>query len=109
VYVVYEDEHLRVAWAGGGWVRVGGEVDLSNSAVLAGVLARLTAEHGRLDLDVGDLTFVDLSGFRSLIQPDLPGHHEPRLHNVPPHLSRLMGLLDRRSFHATGRGCSTVP
>ncbi|MFC6086171.1 STAS domain-containing protein [Sphaerisporangium aureirubrum] len=109
--VLYEDGHLRIAWAGGGWVRVSGEVDLSNSAMLAGMLARLTAEHGSLDVDVAELEFVDLSGFRCLVQPsDAQETRPPRLHNVPPHLRRLMALLGWQQAHTTtGSGCSTVP
>ncbi|MEO3808443.1 STAS domain-containing protein [Sphaerisporangium sp. B11E5] len=108
--VLYEDGHLRIAWAEGGWVRVTGEVDLSNSAALAAMLSRLSAEHGRLDVDVAGLRFVDLSGLRSLIHtPALADGSPARLHNVPSHLRRLMTLLGWEPADAGGPGRSVVP
>nr|WP_246497566.1 STAS domain-containing protein [Sphaerisporangium rubeum] len=110
VDVLYEDAHLRVTRTSDGWVRVTGEVDLSNSAAFGAALTRLSALHGPLDVDVAGLRFVDLSGLRSLVQPDSSAAEGPaRLHNVPVHVRRLMSLLGWDPAGANGSGLPTMP
>lgn len=109
VDVLYEDAHLRVIWTEDGWVRVTGEVDLSNSAALGAALTRLSAAHGPLDVDIAGLRFVDLSGLRSLVQSETSAAGSPaRLHNVPVHVRRLMSLLGWEPAGANGSG-PTMP
>jgi anti-anti-sigma factor len=98
---LYEDRQLRVtlACAGGARViRLYGEVDATNSAELARALAaaRGVAPERRpggetLVVDVGRLSFIDLSGLYALAEftRDAPA----RVRDVPPQLRRLLELL----------------
>ena len=108
--VLYEDAHLRVIWTADGWVRISGEIDLSNSKALAAALTARSASHGTLDVDIAGLRFVDLSGLRSLIHPG-PAEQASavRLHNVPVHVRRLMALLGWEPASANGHGQPTMP
>ena len=50
----------------GGWT-VAGELDASTSPSLAAAFAELPAGSGQVDVDLGDVTFIDSSGLRILI------------------------------------------
>lgn len=91
--VLYTDRHLRVSWAAGSSsVVLTGEVDVSNSAALASVLSEARDSHGEIEIDTGDLRFVDLAGLRALAPSGCPGDRM-RLRNVPPYMARLLEML----------------
>ncbi|GGK82332.1 hypothetical protein Ppa06_47530 [Planomonospora parontospora subsp. parontospora] len=93
---LYSDQRLRVArYAGrsGHVLRLSGQIDAGNSAVLARVLNG----HGACDagtvIDVGQVSFIDVSGLRALLTCARPASHRVRLGDVPPHVQRLLTLL----------------
>ncbi|MBG0822955.1 STAS domain-containing protein [Planomonospora sp. ID91781] len=93
---LYGDQRLRIArYAGrsGHVLRLSGQIDAGNSAVLARVLNG----HGACDagtvIDVGQVSFIDVSGLRALLTCACPASHRVRLGDVPPHVQRLLTLL----------------
>jgi anti-anti-sigma regulatory factor len=97
--LVSGDELLRIVplsqdEQGNSWLRIVGEADLSNSALL---LAALEEEgHGNVHLDLGRLRFVDLKGVEALLElTDALRPSERRLivHNAPPTLRRIVEIV----------------
>lgn len=102
--VLYDDDRLRVVAlqhgrrgrAGlGGTVAVSGDVDITNSAALAEVLAGVRNGGGVVMVDACELEFVDVSGLRVLALPHTPpAERWLRLTNVPSYVAELLKLLD---------------
>ncbi|PZG21374.1 STAS domain-containing protein [Nonomuraea aridisoli] len=94
--LLYQDEQLRVTVAmtpGVPAVTLFGQIDASNSSALACALAACrTGPH--IIVDIGRLTFVDVSGLRVLAMPTLPPSQRwIRLHNVTPYQERLLRIM----------------
>ncbi|MFI7037858.1 STAS domain-containing protein [Microbispora rosea] len=94
--VLYTDTYLSIRWSpADSSVILDGEVDLSNSAAVAKALAEAKSERGEITVDMGALRFIDLAGLRALRTPASPAADDAvRLRNVPPHLRRLLEMLD---------------
>ncbi|MFI7615993.1 anti-sigma factor antagonist [Nonomuraea terrae] len=94
--LLYQDEQLRITVAmapGVPTVTLFGQIDASNSPALASALAECrTGPH--IVVDIGRLTFVDVSGLRVLALPALPPSQRwIRLHNVTPYQQRLLHIM----------------
>ena len=94
--VIYHDAQLRVVRTGPRSVAMHGEIDFANSRAVADVLALVRAETGDvIVVDVGGLTFVDVSGMRMLALPHLEVTARwVWLCNIPRFLQRLLTMLD---------------
>ncbi len=76
------------------WLRVAGEVDLSNTELLLAALDE--HEHGDLHLDLARLRFVDLRGvetLQDLADALLPSERKLVLHNAPTTLRRVIEIV----------------
>lgn len=93
---IYRDAQLRVVRTGPRAVAMYGEIDFSNSRAVADVLALVRAEADDvIVVDVGGLTFVDVSGMRMLALPHLEVTARWLwLCNIPRYLRRLLTILD---------------
>lgn len=89
------DGLLRISYAEG-WLRVVGEVDLSNRALLARALTRAAVGEGDVRIDAGELEFIDLSGIRLLLETAgaLAPDHRLVLENPSGAARRLLELVD---------------
>ncbi|GAA2083866.1 STAS domain-containing protein [Actinomadura alba] len=93
--MLYEDGHLRITQA----VRpelllVRGEIDITNSAAVAQVLAETRERFGRVLVDTSELTFVDVSGWRVLTALHVePPDRRPQLTSIAPCLGRMSRLM----------------
>lgn len=94
--VIYQDGRLRVVRTGLRAVALYGEIDISNSSALAGALATFHGEIGDVIVaDVGGLTFIDVSGMRTLALPHLDVTDRWLwLCDIPSFFRRLLSLLD---------------
>ncbi|MEV4293194.1 STAS domain-containing protein [Microbispora rosea] len=94
--LLYTDTYLSIRWSpADSSVILDGEVDLSNSAAVAKALAEARSERDEITVDMGALRFIDLAGLRALLAPASPAVDDAvRLRNVPPHLRRLLEMLD---------------
>jgi anti-anti-sigma regulatory factor len=73
-------EALRVtAVPGGTGLRLVGEVDIETGPLLAGALAEFPDGHESVDLDLREVTFVDVAGARVLIRAAQQLHNGRRL------------------------------
>ncbi|GAA3697028.1 hypothetical protein GCM10022224_073620 [Nonomuraea antimicrobica] len=74
-------------------VTLTGEIDATNSPMLASTLA--SCRQGTyIVVDTGELTFIDVSGLRVLVMPALPPSQRwIRLHNVTPYQRRLLRMM----------------
>ena len=83
----------RLAEAPG--LRVEGEIDQSNAALLARALDAVTGGGGSVHLDLQGLEFMDLAGLRVLVSTagQLPAGRSLVLHSVRPYLRRIMELV----------------
>jgi len=62
-------ERLRIARVGPRRLRVAGELDMSTSPELAGELERIAGSgEGAVTLELDELTFLDSTGLRALIE-----------------------------------------
>jgi anti-anti-sigma factor len=77
-----------------GRYRLSGELDMASAEVLQRALWSV-AEEGRLDLDIGDLTFIDSSGLRALVKLSdrMNGAAPLVLSNVPTSIRRLLEIV----------------
>ncbi|MER7504690.1 STAS domain-containing protein [Nonomuraea pusilla] len=95
--LLYQDKQLKIVMRFAPQapaVALVGEVDATNSAALARTLAGLRESGCRLDVDTGELTFVDLSGMRVLALPALPAAERwIRLLNVTPFQQRMLRMM----------------
>jgi anti-anti-sigma factor len=76
-------------------LRVEGEIDQSNAALLARALDAVTSGGGSVHLDLTGLEFMDLAGLRVLVSTagQLPAGRNLVLHSVRPYLRRIMELV----------------
>ncbi|MEU1724266.1 STAS domain-containing protein [Actinomadura sp. ATCC 39365] len=95
--LLYQDGQLSITLRvapGAPAVALSGEVDVTNSPALASTLSDSRGGSTYIVVDTGELTFVDLSGLRVLAMPALPPDERwIRLHNVTPHLRRLLRMM----------------
>ena len=74
-------------------VRLIGELDLAAAAVCEEVIEPLCEHRATLDLDLGEVTFMDSTGLRSLLRIhricDAAGG-QLRLHEVPPQVAHVL-------------------
>lgn len=100
---VYDDGVLRITripgpgpGSGGDTGRayaLAGEIDESTVRGLAGKLAELAAGLGELHLDLAALDYSDLAGLRVIVQLAAAGRRRVVLHQVPPHLRAILGIV----------------
>jgi anti-anti-sigma regulatory factor len=96
----YYDGVLRVIWAGSPpVVLIAGEIDRSRYSGLVRTLEGLTDE-GDVHVNLAEVVFCDLPGLRAILRLARTGRadegHGGRrlvLHDVPPHLRRVLEIL----------------
>jgi anti-anti-sigma regulatory factor len=96
----YYDGVLRVIWAGSPpVVLIAGEIDASRYSGLVRTLEGLTDE-GDVHVNLAEVVFCDLPGLRAILRLARTGRadegHGGRrlvLHDVPPHLRRVLEIL----------------
>lgn len=76
-------------------LRVAGELDLSTAAVFARALRARASRDAVLRVDVGAVTFIDVTALRTIFEvaAELPDGSALQLHRPPAQLARLLGLL----------------
>lgn len=97
----YYDGVLRVIWAGHPpVVRIAGEIDPSRYSGLVSALEGLADQEGDVHVNLAELAFCDLPGLRAILRLTRMGradedHGRRRLvlHDVPPHLRRMLETL----------------
>jgi anti-anti-sigma factor len=93
--VLYLDRHLRVTYSPtppSALIRLIGELDTTNTLAVAETLTQVRAREDILIIDTGQLDFIDLASLRML--NGLCHDGLARLTNMPPHMLRLVHLLD---------------
>lgn len=98
-HLLYVDDLLRVTCTitpGPSVIRLDGEVDSGNHAEVLATLEQARHIDEEFILDVGGVTFVDVSGLRALLAFAQGGGVSVR--NTPHQMGRLMGLLDLPPF-----------
>ncbi|MEZ0071519.1 STAS domain-containing protein [Planotetraspora sp. GP83] len=101
--ILYADDRLTVWSATVRWVRLSGEIDLTNSEAVALALADARQGDDLVLVDIGQVTFIDLSGLRALaLLPAAPPRRGMRLVNMPPFLRRLLRTLDDQPGQPAG-------
>lgn len=108
--LLYQDAQLRIVARSALDILLVGEIDVTNSPAVARTLR--SSWHGRepLTVDTGGLTFVDLSGLRVLVMPELPPEQRwIRLTNVTPCQRRLLELLGWHPETPRSRSPETPP
>ncbi|MCW2910566.1 MAG: anti-sigma factor antagonist [Actinomycetia bacterium] len=70
-----------------------GEIDESTVRGLAGKLAELAADLDEVHLDLAALDYSDLAGLRVIVQLAAAGRRRVVLHQVPPHLRAILGIV----------------
>jgi anti-anti-sigma regulatory factor len=97
----YYDGVLRVIWAGSPpVVLIAGEIDRSRYSGLVSALEGLAGHEGDVHVNLAELVFCDLAGLRAILRLARTGradedHGRRRLvlHDVPPHLRRVLEIL----------------
>ncbi|MFD9943023.1 STAS domain-containing protein [Nonomuraea sp. NPDC059023] len=96
-------EHTR----GATLIRVTGEVDATNSAVLASAIEDARRPGVPVVLDLAGMTFLDSSGLKVLLSAHLFGEHDggqvhlAAVQPIPVRVLRITGVLDRLNVHDT--------
>src|SRR6185369_16605216 len=74
--------------------RLSGELDMATAETLRDALDPVVQANGRLVLDVGEITFIDSSGLRALLQlsEQMNGSAPLVLSQVPPSVRRLLDV-----------------
>jgi anti-anti-sigma factor len=103
---VSADGLLRVSRPVAGRFRIAGEVDISNSALLARTLEEAAAAGGEVAIDAERLEFLDLSGLRALAEAAraLAPRRRLVLQRPAPHIRRLLELLGDYARQVEVRG-----
>jgi len=75
--------------------RLGGELDMASAETLREALRSVVEADGRLVLDVGEITFIDSSGLRALVQlsEQMDGAAPLVLSRVPSSVRRLLDVV----------------
>jgi len=75
--------------------RLGGELDMASAETLREALRPVVEADGRLVLDVGEITFIDSSGLRALVQlsEQMDGAAPLVLSRVPSSVRRLLDVV----------------
>lgn len=97
----YYDGVLRVIWTDHPpVVLIAGEIDPSRYSGLVSTLENLADHEGDVDVNLAELVSCDLAGLRAILRLTRTGRadedHVGRrlvLHDVPPHLRRMLGIL----------------
>ncbi|WP_169806783.1 STAS domain-containing protein [Actinomadura macra] len=89
---------LRIASASGSpWLRLTGDVDVSNAPDLARALRAADARSpGDVHLDLSGVDFIDVAGLRAITKAARALDDRERvlvLHSVTPHLDKLVRLI----------------
>jgi anti-anti-sigma factor len=77
-----------------GSFRLAGELDIAEADLLAEVLDRSSSGADQVDLDLGDLRFIDVAGMRALCRPALRGTARVVLHRPGRLVRKVLELLD---------------
>jgi anti-anti-sigma regulatory factor len=92
---------LRITWdARPPRVILAGDIDLTTHAALIASLALAKAADGagQVHIDMGGVNFCDVAGLRIILRGgdgQLPASAPAVLHNLPPHLGKLLRLINR--------------
>jgi anti-sigma B factor antagonist len=80
--------------------RLSGELDMATAVSLHEALQHVVAAHGRLVLDIQDLSFIDSSGLRALVQLSerMNGSGPLVLCNVSASVRRLLEIVGFESL-----------
>jgi anti-anti-sigma factor len=99
--VLYDDGHLRITQATRPeLLLVRGEIDITNSAAVAQVLAEIQDRFGRVLVDTSGLRFIDVSGWRVLTALHVePPDRRPQLTGIAPCLQRMTRLMSDLAPH----------
>ena len=97
----YYDGVLRVIWAGHPpVVLIAGELDSSRCPGLVSALEGLPGDEGEVHVNLAELAFCDLPGLRAILGLTRTGRagedqadRRLVLHDVPPHLRRMLEIL----------------
>jgi ABC-type transporter Mla MlaB component len=93
------DGSLRITWdAGPPRLVLDGDIDLTSHAVLIVALAEAADGTGQVHIDMAGVSFCDVAGMRIILhggdgQP--PGPAQVTVHNLSPHLEKLLRLVHR--------------
>ncbi len=105
---------LRItAGIGSPWLRVSGDVDVSNAPELARALEAVEARiTGDVHMDVARVDFIDVAGLRSITQAARGLDERGRmlvLHSVSPHIDKLVRLIGWETTPGLLVHCKTRP
>ncbi len=93
------DGGLPTAWdAGPPRLVLAGNIDLASHAVLIAALAKAADGAGQVHIDMAGVSFCDVAGLRILLHGgdgQQPDPARTTLHNLSPHLKKLLHLLDQ--------------
>jgi anti-anti-sigma regulatory factor len=97
----YYDGVLRVIWAGRPLVvLIAGEIDGSRYSGLVSTLQGLAGHEGDIHVNLAEVAFCDLPGLRAILRlartdraDEDHGGRRLVLHDVPPHLRRVLEIL----------------
>ena len=75
--------------------KLSGELDMASAETLRDAVKPMVQTDGRLVLDVGEITFIDSSGLRALVQlsEQMNGAAPLVLSEVPPSVRRLLDVV----------------
>ncbi len=75
--------------------RLRGELDMASAGTLRDAVQRIVDDRGNLTLDLQDVSFIDSSGLRALVQlsQQMNGSGPLVLSNVPASVRRLLDIV----------------
>ncbi|MFI7700477.1 STAS domain-containing protein [Nonomuraea sp. NPDC049480] len=101
--LLYADHLVRVTCTvrpGPSLIRVTGEIDSTNSTELLGTLEQARRIDRDLVVDIGRVSFTDVTGIRALAA--FAGKGGARIRNTPRQMRRLMRLMQVPPFERPG-------
>lgn len=92
-------------------LRIAGEIDRPRHMVFAGALSAASRRAGRVHLDLGEVTFVDLGALTLLVMHavSLPPGDALVLDNVPPQLEAVIDTVGWHRLPGVARGQGARP